>query len=660
MSVSKLQSALAWAERGFSVFPLVENAKEPIVAAFGSVATTDAATIRAWWTDPVTGMHRDYNIGVLTTDLVVADVDVKKGKPGLDTFRALGGHFETLTVQTPTGGYHCYYYGPNSSLAPLGPGLDVRSNNGYVVGPGSTIDGVPYSIVVDKDMCWVPLEMEGQLRPPGRRADRDGELVDVDTPTAIDNAVAWLKYDAPLACEGQSGDAVTYQAACKLVRDYALTEETAFHLMSQHWNDRCSPPWGADELWRKVENAYQYGTGDLGAARPELAFGGVVVPEVPEPAPLVPEGGFGNALNMVDVPVRPWLVNRLLMRRAVTLLPAAGSSGKSVLSLTIAAHVALGKDFGQYKCKAPCKVVMYNAEDDLQEQSRRLYAICQEYRLPYEEVRSRIMLLTSDDFMLCIAHTTQRQPVMYEPHVTGLLDILRAPDVGLCVLDPLVEIHSCDEQDNGHMRFVMAVLRKIAREGDVSLLVPHHISKGGAGAQPRAGNADVSRGAGAIVNSARVVLTLFAASDADREAFGISEEDKHLFVRLDDAKMNLSLASSQSTWFKKRSARIINGDEVGVFMLHDMQASERAHRHDVAEYIATEMVCRGVGYVSVKDATQIVQDADPLYAKLGPQAARNKIEKLLRSGVELDTGGTVAFIREVDDKGVEKVLVTYG
>lgn len=652
---SKLQAALAWARRGFKVFPLVPNGKEPVVAAFGTSATDDETIIQAWWRDPVTQVERDYNIGVLTTDIVVADIDVKSNKPGMATFQAAGGHFETLTVQTPTGGYHCYYNGPDSSLAPIGPGLDIRSHNGYVLAPGSTIDGVPYTVVVDQDMAWVPPGIESRLRAPGRRADRDESLVELDTPTAIDNAIAWVKFDAPLAVEGQGGDNTAYRVAAKLVRDYALTEETAFHLLVTHWNERCSPAWDAEELWRKVENAYQYGTGEIGAARPEATFGAVEVPEI-RTQEFTRTQGFGNALDLTAIPPRPWLVKRLLMRRNITLLPAAGSSGKSVLSLTIAAHLAVGYDIGNYKTIAPCKSIIFNAEDDIEEQSRRLYAVCQEYKLDFEQVRQNIMLLSSDDISLCIAHSVNRQVTTNEQHVQAIIQAASAPDVGFVCLDPLVEIHNCDEQDNGQMRFVMAVLRRIAREADVSMLIPHHTSKPSGGAtQHRAGNADVARGAGAIVNSARIVVTLFAATDQDRETYGISEEDKHRFVRLDDAKMNMTLASADSTWFRKVGARLYNGDEVGVMMFHDMRANEQAHREEIASILCEVLTATNAATISMKQATNALQEQDPLYARMTEVAARNKIEKALRSGVDTDFGRIIC-VRE-GDPGKEKVFV---
>lgn len=639
--MSKLQAALAWASRGYRVFPLEVNGKEPVVSAFGSCATNDPNTIANWWRDPVTGVERDYNIGMLTSDMVVCDIDVKEGKPGLQTFYGFGGHFETLVVQTPTGGYHCYFDGNDSANTYPGPGLDIRSHNGYVVAPGSTINDRPYRVIIDKPVAWVPPQIEVQLRAPGRRLDRDGATIELDTPNALAHAQAWLETSAPIAVEGQAGDSTTYTVACKLVRDFALSEETAFELLRRVWNDRCCPPWDAEELWRKVENAYAYGTGAVGQALPEASFGGMV--DIPEVATFTPPTGltFGNALPVAAIPKRPWIAPRFLMRQAVTLLIAQGSAGKTTLALVIAAHGALGIEFGSFKFVAPFKTVMYSAEEDRQELSRRLHAICAEYNLPFEPVNERIMLIGSEDVELHLASFVNRQPLTNAAHVDWLISVLSDPDVGLGVLDPLVEVHLCDETDNTQMKYVMSVLRRVAREANVALLIPHHTPKAG----KEAGNADAARGAGAIVNSARIALTLFNATDKDCEVLGIREEDRRKFARLDDAKVNLTLANRSSVWFKRVGVKLYNGDEVGVMKHHDMMHDKDGQRRFIALTLLEGLTADGKGAMSMAEAVTRIQAADPLYERKTGPSIRALVESVLIEGYETDNG-TIVCDRE--------------
>jgi len=180
-----LEAALAWAARGFRVFPLQENGAKPAWAGWPDTATTNPDTIRAWWDGT------QHNVGICTTGLLVIDIDVKGGRSGMASWQALHGEWDTLTVRTRSGGYHLYYAGADVALSvgALGEGLDVRSHNGYVVAPGSLIDGKGYEIVIDQPLAQAPPQIVARCRPPGVRAENaDIALVDLDTPAAVQAA----------------------------------------------------------------------------------------------------------------------------------------------------------------------------------------------------------------------------------------------------------------------------------------------------------------------------------------------------------------------------------------------------------------------------------------------------------------------------------------
>lgn len=79
--------------------------------------------------------------------MIGLDLDKKNGVDGVATLNRLAAElgFEvprTTTVCTPSGGYHLWLAIPEGVAVPnsvgrLGPGIDVRSSRGYVVGPGS-------------------------------------------------------------------------------------------------------------------------------------------------------------------------------------------------------------------------------------------------------------------------------------------------------------------------------------------------------------------------------------------------------------------------------------------------------------------------------------------------------------------------------------------
>jgi P4 family phage/plasmid primase-like protien len=139
------EAALSYAARGWPVFPLKTNSKLPLTSHGFKDASTWTEQIRAWWS-----ATPEANIGIPTgkpSGLVVVDVDVKNGVNGQESLASLQGMTPTLTARTPSGGLHLFYALPEGSgrcHVGLLPGLDIRGDGGYVVAPGSVIDGKPY------------------------------------------------------------------------------------------------------------------------------------------------------------------------------------------------------------------------------------------------------------------------------------------------------------------------------------------------------------------------------------------------------------------------------------------------------------------------------------------------------------------------------------
>lgn len=653
------------AGRGFRVFPVRPYGKKPAIKQFELLASSDPEVIREWWVDPSTGVEREYNIGVLTNEYVVADIDVKHGPVALEGYKTLGGHFDTFTVQTPTGGYHPYFDGPDSGLrVGVVPGVDIRSHNGYVLGPGSYTDpelaNDPdvkakgwYTIINDVPTVWVPSGIERELRPPGIRAVRTNTGIELDTPTAIDNAAVWL-LSATLAIEGQGGDDITYKTAVKLVRDYALSEETAFHLMARNWNARCSPPWPVELLWKKVQNAAEYGQGELGSARPETFFATVQsVPTALQQTARERGVYLGNALEPNAIKPRPWIVERLLLRGDVSVLAAGGAVGKSVLMLTCAAHWALGLDFGPYKLRShgtPLRILCYNAEDDMEEASRRLLAICLTYKLDYAKVTANLALMDDSQGELILAMRAGQALQINEAVVQYLINTALELNADVNMFDPFVNLHTLQESDNGDMRFLVSILRRIARASKTATFVAHHTAKGAG--KKDAGDADAIRGAGAIVNSSRVAVMLSGANEEDKRKYGIKDQDKHSYVRMDDAKANMFARSVDPiAWLRWHPSKLITGDIIGVPTLVDMNAAQNAQARKIAEVLHTHIITNGVGGINRAEAVRVLKNEEPMYMSMcetSDMPLRRLIEKLLAQPVPVGNDRIVYIVEEGD------------
>ena len=155
-----LDYALAYALRGWPVFPLAVRDKVPLIkGGTGCLeATTDETQIRKWW-----GKTPLANIGLATGhSFFVIDIDPRHN-----------GHLwqdsvdlpDTITQQTGSGGTHYIYAGPPSipnSNNKISPGVDIRGQSGYIVAaPSIHPNGKPY--------VWVDTEFiptgDPQLAP---------------------------------------------------------------------------------------------------------------------------------------------------------------------------------------------------------------------------------------------------------------------------------------------------------------------------------------------------------------------------------------------------------------------------------------------------------------------------------------------------------------
>lgn len=281
--MNKLQSALSLAEKGFHVFPLIENGKTPAIDGFPVKATRDPEQIKSWWTCPVTGWEQDFNVGVSTSKfngsqaLLVVDVDTKNGKDGNAELLRLEMEGKvlppTLEARTPTGGRHIFYVvdAPvRQGVNTLGDGLDTRSKGGYVCGVGSITDKGEYVFCSESPIASAPDWLVTQCGPAVEKPTAPAPQA-INPDRAHQRAIHYLQEEAPHSVEGDGGDQTAFVVAAK-VKDFGVTEADAVELLLDHWNDRCEPPWTPDEIADKVANAYRYGREKPGAAAPEADF----------------------------------------------------------------------------------------------------------------------------------------------------------------------------------------------------------------------------------------------------------------------------------------------------------------------------------------------------------------------------------------------------
>lgn len=143
-----VKAAVAYAGRGWPVFPLRTGLKTPATPNGFKDAVTDPDGISTLFSDG------DLNIGIATgSGLLVVDIDRKHGKDGMAALDAMQRYFgelpDTLKATTPSGGEHWFYsYPANISIQSradlfhreYGKGLDIRADGGYVGASPSRTD----------------------------------------------------------------------------------------------------------------------------------------------------------------------------------------------------------------------------------------------------------------------------------------------------------------------------------------------------------------------------------------------------------------------------------------------------------------------------------------------------------------------------------------
>jgi hypothetical protein len=263
------------------------------------------------------------------------------------------------------------------------------------------------------------------------------------------------------------------------------------------------------------------------------------------------------------------VVPGLLLRRNVSILVAPPGSGKSLLTLQMALMMGTAMTWGGWRPRKACKVLVINSEDDNDEMRRRLYAACDEMKITtFTELRERLAIAEAPGDIIIAKADSRTKTVVAQPMVDRLVKTVTENGFDVLIVDPFAETFEGDENSNSELKWAAVLWRAIARRTGAAVMLVHHTRKFGA----EAGNMDSARGGSALVGVARIVSTLFAMTKEEAEIYEVDEEERHKFLRFDDAKANQALVTFAAKWFTKKSVTLPNGaddeppDEVGVLV----------------------------------------------------------------------------------------------
>lgn len=160
-----------------------------------------------------------------------------------------------------------------------------------------------------------------------------------------------------------------------------------------------------------------------------------------------------------------WLVQQLWSHRAVGFVAGHPKAGKSFLALDLAVSVASGTPcLGHFAIEQPGPALVYLAEDTLPNVRERIAALCTHRGLDLQALE--LYVITAPSLRLDNATDQARLAatlLQYKPR--------------LLVLDPLVRLHSCDENRADEISALLGFLRTLQREHQVAIVVVHHLGK---------------------------------------------------------------------------------------------------------------------------------------------------------------------------------------
>lgn len=428
----------------FKVFPLRENDKRPLFKGSAQTqGTTDLNQIRDIWTQ-----HPNANIGIATGDgLTVIDVDTitahgVDGENSMLEYQVDNGFInETLEVTTPTGGKHYYYLTDNeySNKASILPGVDVRGLGGYVVGPGSTINGTLYEAK--------------QLTEPQRANSEVLQLLGAckKRETSTDPFEALEKgYSETLIPQGSRTDYLIKQ--CAQLCDGTKTLETMKKMIQVINENNLEIPLTDKELEMEVfPSLERFKKHEAKKVDPETSI---------DPNKI-------NLVNVSDIEKEyvEWLVPGYIPKGTITIIGGDGGLGKTSLWCNIASAISNGtpcvlQENNDVLCPYG-EVVYFSGEDDT---ARVLRPRLEQNGANLDNIKTIPM---DDDAFTSLS-------------IGGALieGIIEARRPMLVIFDPIQQfIKNADMSKRNDMRQIMTSLSKLGKKYGTTFILVMHTNK---------------------------------------------------------------------------------------------------------------------------------------------------------------------------------------
>jgi len=276
-----------------------------------------------------------------------------------------------------------------------------------------------------------------------------------------------------------------------------------------------------------------------------------------------------NMFDALTLPRREWVYGYDYIKKYISVTASAGGIGKTSAIIVEALAIATGKDLLGVAVKQQTNVWVINLEDPISEMQMRTIAAMQHYGLTPDDIKGRLFMDGEDTMQITLAAESRDGLITNDDLLAHISRKIKKNNIGVVILDPFVSAHLVNENNNGSIQAVVAMLRKLARDTNSSVQLVHHIRK----TNGDDATIDSVRGAGSLIGAARAARVINRITPDDAMALGVDEHEALGIFRVDDGKANLAPPSDKAIYRRMQSVEIANGEHIGVateFKLPDL------------------------------------------------------------------------------------------
>jgi RecA-family ATPase len=526
---STLQAALSLAEEyGLPVLPCRRidevidgrryRAKSPLTPHGYKNASTSIDQIVEWWTQ-----RPDALIGVPTgaaSNLFCIDVD----PPGADWYANNFNRLNAGRIHTTPRGHHLLYRasGLGCTTRTLADGVDTRGEGGHIIfWPAHGLEAVGDIEDVGPLPAWVTDELKAAYARKTEQTPSDGGV-------GTDRSRDLL---ARVGRDVRAGLANYEIIAKHRAHPHAVDQTDADRAVQ-----RCIDKAREDAAGIDADDQYEW-----------------------VPPPVVT---YGEHFDPAAIPLREWLIRGRYALGEGTAIAGPPGTNKSSLLLTDAVQLVTQRSLLGEAIDKGGGVLFLVGEDRRRDFDARLAGLCEHYRIPPLELGNRLHVVYQSEINPA-EYTLAR---MVEDMATlnmQMFDWLgQFPSLVALFIDPMVSWHRLIENDNMAMQQLCIALRGLAAQANIAVAFDHHVTKV-AMFDPEAhvGNLAAMRGGSTIAADMRWAFTMARLKPETAAQFGIAEEDRKVYRRLDTLKASYGPDDEGPRLLKIESVRIAPMDK---------------------------------------------------------------------------------------------------